>query len=115
MQSCQDLEPEAPGVLRSTGGDRHHPGVPGDLDGLGQQDVVGPLERADLRGKLAGARRGREREARQNLHGSRSYQLLLPLLRLQLDSLAESGHLEVQDSRIAVAADERDLSCRHQT
>ena len=52
MKSCQEPEPEAPEFLATTAGDRLDPGVPGDLDGLGQQGLVLPLERDDLGGQL---------------------------------------------------------------
>ena len=53
MKSGQEPEPEAPEVLATTAGDRLDPGVPGDLDDLGQQGAVLPLERDDLGGQLA--------------------------------------------------------------
>ena len=63
MKSSQEPEPEAPEVLATTAGDRLDPGVPGDLDDLGQQGAVLPLERDDLGGQLTGLRRGEERQA----------------------------------------------------
>ena len=52
MKRCQELEPEVPDLLTTTAGDRLDPGVPGDLDDLGQQGAVLPLERDDLGGQL---------------------------------------------------------------
>ena len=115
MKSDQEPEPEAPEVLAATAGDRLDPGVPGDLDDLGQQGAVLPLERDDLGGQLTGLRRGEERQVRQNLHGSSSNQLLPSVVRLQCDGLTESRDLELQDGWVAVAAVERDFSRLHQT
>ena len=113
MKSCQEPQPEALDVLATTAGDSLDPGVPGDLDHLGQQGLVAPLERDDLGGQLTGLRPGEERQVRQNLQGSSSNQLLPPLAWLQCDGLTEGRDLELQDGWVAVAAVESDFSRLH--